>query len=142
LDTAALSDLQALAAELGMAALVEVHTLAELEAVLPLQPRLVGVNNRDLNTFQVSLETTRWLRPYIPAGVTLVAESGINRADDVAYLAEDANAGEERASVDAILVGEALVTAPDIAARVRELAGASVEPTLSGMKKGSRYCEG
>ena len=59
-----LADLQALANELGMAALVEVHTLDELEQVLPLQPKLVGVNNRDLHTFQVNLENTPQLRPH------------------------------------------------------------------------------
>lgn len=108
-----LSELHALAIELGMAALVEVHNFEELEQVLPLQPQLVGVNNRDLHTFQVDLETTLSLRPYIPPVVTLVAESGIHSAADVARLA---NAG-----VNAILVGEALVTAADTPAKVREL---------------------
>jgi indole-3-glycerol phosphate synthase len=113
LATAQLSELQALANELGMAALVEVHTLDELEQVLPLRPKLVGVNNRDLHTFQVNLETTLQLRPHIPPDVTLVAESGIHSAADAARLGQ--------AGVNAILVGEALVTAPDPAARVREL---------------------
>jgi indole-3-glycerol phosphate synthase len=108
-----LCELHALAVELGMAALVEVHNLEELEQVLPMQPQLVGVNNRDLHTFQVDLETTLSLRPYIPPDVTLVAESGIHSAADVARLAG--------AGVNAILVGEALVTAADTAAKVREL---------------------
>ena len=83
LDPASLRDLHALIRELGMAALVEVHTQAELEAVLPLQPALVGINNRDLQDFTVRLETTLDLRPLVPAGVCLVAESGIHTAEDV-----------------------------------------------------------
>jgi hypothetical protein len=79
----------------------------------------VGINNRDLRDFSVRLETTFRLRPYLPPGIAVVAESGINTAADVARLAE--------AGVDAILVGEALVTASDIAGKVRELsAGAPV----------------
>ena len=108
-----LAELHTLAEELGMAALVEVHTLDELEKVLILKPKLVGVNNRDLHTFQVNLETTLQLRPCIPADVTLVAESGIRSAMDVMRL--------EQAGLHAILVGEALVTAHDREARVREL---------------------
>lgn len=113
LATTQLAELHALANELGMVALVEVHTLAELEQVLLLKPTLVGVNNRDLHTFQVNLETTLQLRPHIPPDVIVVAESGIHSADDVTRLGQ--------AGVNAILVGEALVTAPDTAARVREL---------------------
>jgi indole-3-glycerol phosphate synthase len=101
--------------ELGLTPLVEVHTLPELEAGLKLNPLLVGINNRDLKTFEVNLDTTLNLRPYIPQEVMLVAESGICSYEDVDRLAQ--------AGVDAILVGEALVTAPDIAAKVRELAG-------------------
>jgi indole-3-glycerol phosphate synthase len=107
--------LYAQALELGLTPLVEVHNLAELEAGLELDPLLIGINNRDLNTFEVDLETTLKLRPYIPEGVLLVAESGIHAAQDVTELAQ--------AGVDAILVGEALVTAPDVSTRVRELAG-------------------
>ena len=110
-----LHDLYAQSMELGLAPLVEVHTRAELEVALGLDLKLVGINNRDLNTFEVNLETTLKLRPRIPAGVTLIAESGIHTAQDVARLAQE--------GVDAILVGEALVTAPDVSARVRELAG-------------------
>ena len=102
-----------------MTPLVEVHALAELEKALTCQPRLVGINNRDLGDFSVSLETTLRLRPHIPAGVVVVAESGIHSAQDVARLAQ--------ARVDAILVGEALVTAPDVGAAVRSLAGLPME---------------
>ncbi len=111
LDPGSLRALHALICELGMAALVEVHSRAELEAVLPHGPRLVGVNNRDLRDFTVRLETTLDLRPFVPEAVCLVAESGIHTPADIARLAE--------AEVDAILVGEALVTAQDVAGQVR-----------------------
>jgi indole-3-glycerol phosphate synthase len=111
-----LSDLHALALDLGLTPLVEVHNEAELERALSLRDlRLVGINNRDLSTFSVSLETTARLRPRIPPGIRVVSESGIFTRDHVAELAA--------LSVDAVLVGEALVTAPDIGAKVRELAG-------------------
>ena len=108
-------DLYAHSLELGLTPLVEVHTLAELEAGLKLNPLLLGINNRDLKTFEVNLDTTLNLEPYVPGEVILVAESGIHSCSDVDRLAQ--------AGVDAILVGEALVTAPDIAVKVRELAG-------------------
>jgi indole-3-glycerol phosphate synthase len=115
-DQAQLSALHALALELGLSALVEVHRAGEVERALQIPGlRLIGINNRDLGSFKVSLETTEALRPLIPAGIAVVAESGIFAAGDVARLA---NAG-----VDAVLVGEALMTAPDIGAKVRELSG-------------------
>lgn len=113
-----LAELHALTAELGMAALVEVHSAEELETALALRPRLVGINNRDLRDFTVSLDTTLRLRPLVPPGVCLVAESGIHTGEDVTRLAEG--------GVDAILVGEALVTAEDIAGQVRQLSGQAV----------------
>lgn len=97
----------------GMTPLIEVHNEAELQRALWLKPRLVGINNRDLRTFKVDIETTARLRPLIPGGVTLVAESGIHTPADVARLAE--------LGVDAMLVGESLVTAEDSAGKVREL---------------------
>lgn len=119
LSDAALFDLHALALELGLTPLVEVHTRAELDRVLPIPGlRLVGINNRDLGTFSISLDTTEALRPSLPAGLMVVSESGIFSAADVARLAA--------LPVDAVLVGEALVTAPDIGAKVRELSGVGV----------------
>lgn len=130
LDDGALPDLHALALEQGLTPLVEVHTRAELDRVLPLPGlRLVGINNRDLGTFNVSLATTEALRPAIPAGLTVVSESGIFTAADVARLAA--------LPVDAVLVGEALVTAPDIAAKVRELSGQSVGEHLPRRYEGT-----
>ncbi len=116
LEAKVLFDLHQLARDLGLAPLVEVHTRAELEQVLPCRPVLVGVNNRDLHDFTVRLETTLALRPFAPAEVCFVAESGIHTPADVARLAQ--------AGVDAILVGEALVVAADVAAQVRSLSGA------------------
>jgi indole-3-glycerol phosphate synthase len=110
-----LHSLHALALDLGLTPLVEVHTRPELERVVALDGlRLVGINNRDLHTFNVSLETTAELRPLLPPGVGVVSESGISTAEHMARL-RDLN-------VDAALVGEALVTAPDVGAKVRELA--------------------
>jgi indole-3-glycerol phosphate synthase len=114
LDPGRLLELHNLARELGMAALVEVHTRGDLEKILDVPGlALVGINNRDLRDFSVNLDTTLQLRPLIPAGVCVVAESGIHRTEDVDRLAT--------APVDAILVGEALVTAADPAGKVRSL---------------------
>ncbi len=113
LTAAQLRDLHQLAQELGMAALVEVHTVAELELALSCEPQLVGINNRNLHTFHVSLETTRQLRPLLPSSVCVVAESGIHTPADVAAL--------RAMSVDAMLVGESLVQAADVGAKAREL---------------------
>ena len=84
-----------------------------LERALRMEPRIIGINNRNLGTFQVDLETTARLRPLIPEGIVVVAESGVHSRADVRRLAE--------AGVDAVLVGEALVTAADVGQKVREL---------------------
>ena len=116
-DDSLFADLHACALELGLTALVEVHDEAETERALKIPNiKLIGINNRNLATFDVSLETTEKLRPMIPPEITVVAESGIFTASDVDRLA--------KSNVDAILVGEALVTAGDIAGKVRELSGA------------------
>lgn len=124
MDDQHFADLHALALELGLTPLVEVHDEMETERALKLENiRLIGINNRNLATFDVSLETTERIRPKIPGEVTVVAESGIFTAPDVERLT--------KANVDAILVGEALVTSEDIGAKVRELCGVSV-PAPSG----------
>jgi len=118
-DDVLLADLHACALKLGLTALVEVHDEAEMERALNLKDvKLIGINNRNLATFEVTLETTEKLRPMIPAGIAVVAESGIFTGSDVERLT--------RADVDAILVGEALVTSEDIPARVRELSGINI----------------
>jgi indole-3-glycerol phosphate synthase len=104
LSDAEYRDLLAYARELGMEALVEVHDERELERALKQEPAIIGVNNRDLRTFQVDLNTTARLRPLIPDDVLLVAESGIRNARDVATL--------QGMGVDAMLVGESLVRQP------------------------------
>ena len=115
-DDKHLADLHATALALGLTPLVEVHNEAETERALKLSDvKLIGINNRDLDTFEVSLETTVRLRSLIPNELTVVAESGIYTASDVDKVTD--------ANVDAILVGEALVTAKDIGAKVCELAG-------------------
>ncbi len=116
LEGGALPHLHALALELGLAPLVEVHTGAELDRVLRLpELRWLGVNNRNLHTFEVRAQTCLELGPEIPPEIGSVAESGILNAADARA------AGQ--AGYDAILVGEALVTAPSPAEKVRELAG-------------------
>ncbi|MDX9992129.1 MAG: indole-3-glycerol phosphate synthase TrpC [Anaerolineales bacterium] len=115
-DDAHFADLHACALSLNLTALVEVHNESETERALRIPGiQVIGINNRNLATFQVSLATSERLRPLIPAEITVVAESGIFSAQDVNRL--------QKAEVDAILVGEALVTAADIPAKVRELSG-------------------
>jgi len=101
LSDAELRDLLALTHKLDMHALVEVHTAEEMHRALALDARIIGVNNRNLQTFEVDFENTARLRELAPPEVILVGESGIKDADDVRRMAE--------IGVDAILVGEALV---------------------------------
>jgi indole-3-glycerol phosphate synthase len=111
------ANLHACALSLGLTALVEVHDEAETERALKLQyVKLIGINNRNLTTFEVSLATTERIRPMISDDIAVVAESGIFTAADVDRLA--------KINIDAILVGEALITSDDIPAKVRELSGA------------------
>lgn len=113
LDDQLLQDLLALSHELGLHPLTEVHTSEELHRVVDAKAHIVGINNRNLKTFQVSLETTFLLLPEIPPDRVVVSESGIVDRTDVGRL--------EAAGVDAILVGEGLLRARDVAAKVREL---------------------
>ncbi|MEW6750950.1 MAG: indole-3-glycerol phosphate synthase TrpC [Candidatus Latescibacterota bacterium] len=115
MDGSQFADYLGLATELGLAALVEVHTEAEVQRALAAEPRVMGINNRDLKTFETTLETTLRLVEHLPAGILSVSESGIHSRGDVEAL--------QACGVDAVLVGEALMRAPDIGAKVRELLG-------------------
>lgn len=110
-----LAALMSEASDLGMDSLVEVHDEAEVEAAVEAGAEVLGINNRDLHSLEVDLDTTFRLLADVPAGTVVVAESGITHADDVERL--------ERAGVDAILVGEALMRADDPVRAVRELLG-------------------
>ena len=101
LDDAQMAEMEAVARSLDMAVLVEVHDKAELESALKLKTRLVGINNRNLKTFEVSLQTTLDMLPDVPADRLLVTESGIQTPEDVLRMRE--------AKVNAFLVGEAFM---------------------------------
>jgi indole-3-glycerol phosphate synthase len=113
LDGETLRRLHEACGELGLAALVEVHEEAEVEAALAAGARIVGVNNRNLRTFAVDLAVSERLLPGLPDGVKGVAESGVRTADDARRL--------RRAGAANLLVGEALVRAPDAGALLREM---------------------
>jgi len=113
LDDARLHELSALAQALGMDVLVEVHDAAELERALATPAPLIGVNNRDLRTFETSLDTTLALRPYLPPDSLLITESGIHSHADVARM--------RAAGVHAFLVGEAFMRADDPGAELQRL---------------------
>jgi indole-3-glycerol phosphate synthase len=115
LSPAEIADLLDLSRELTLTALVEVHTRQELETAVGSGAELLGINNRDLKSFEVSLETTFALLPFVPGEVVLVSESGISQPVEVARLAA--------AGVDAILVGEGLLREADVGAALRRLAG-------------------
>jgi len=115
LDDAELADFEATALALGMAVLVEVHDDAELERALRLSTPLVGINNRNLRTFEVSLDTTLAMLPRVPAERLVVSESGIHAPGDIARL--------RTAGVRAYLVGEAFMRAPDPGVALASLIG-------------------
>jgi len=108
-----LQELLRLSHELGMDCLVEVHDEAELEIALRSQAKVIGINNRNLRTFTVDLTTTERLRPLITNDRIVVSESGIRNRDDMEKL--------RKWHVDAVLVGESLLSAPNIAAKMKEL---------------------
>ena len=113
LDDAQMKDFEAIAMGLGMAVLVEVHDAAELDRALELKTPLIGVNNRNLRTFEVSVQTTIDLLPKVPAERLAVTESGITTRDDVARL--------RAAGVQAFLVGEAFMRAAEPGEALAEL---------------------
>jgi indole-3-glycerol phosphate synthase len=119
-DNRLLRDLHELATELGLAVLVEVHDEPELDRALALDPGIVGINARDLGSFDEDLSVGERLVKRLPAAVIAVAESAIRSVDDARRMAD--------AGFDAVLVGEALVRADDAAALVRCLAEVTTSP--------------
>jgi len=113
LEPERLRDLLGISHELNMSCLVEVHNEAEIEIALKSKARIIGINNRDLTTFNVDIATTERLRPLIPPDRIVVSESGIKERADIEKLSQ--------MGIDAVLIGESLISAPDIAARMREL---------------------
>ena len=127
LEFSQLKGLLETARSLGMQCLVEVHDETELETALGTGAEIIGINNRDLHTFTTDLAVTQRLAPLVPNGKVVVSESGIFTREDLQLL--------DRSGVNAVLVGEALVTAPDIAAKVQELSG-QPEPAKSALPLG------
>ncbi len=117
LGEAQLAELSGLAAHLGMDVLVEVHDAEELERALNLSPSLLGINNRNLRTFETTLDTTLNLLSRVPEGVTVITESGIHAPEDVALM--------RRNGVDAFLVGEAFMRADDPGKKLSQLFSAA-----------------
>lgn len=113
LETARMQELEACAMELSLDVLVEVHNAEELEQALTLQTNLLGINNRNLKTFDVSLDTTLSLLDQIPSGKRVVTESGILAREDVKLMRDH--------NVNAFLVGEAFMRAPDPGTALAEL---------------------
>ncbi|MFC2011071.1 indole-3-glycerol phosphate synthase TrpC [Chloroflexota bacterium] len=108
-----LEELLELSHKLNMSCLVEVHNEAELEIALMSQARIIGINNRDLNTFTVDITTTERLRPLIPTDRIVVSESGIKGNSDMVKL--------KQWGIDAVLIGESLMSSDNIAAKMKEL---------------------
>src|SRR4051812_11442476 len=120
LEVPKLGELLQEARELDLDALVEVHDERELESALEVEADVLGINNRDLSDFTVDIERTYELLADVPAGKTVVSESGFSTRDQLDEL--------ERVGVDAVLIGETLMRAEDIEQAVRELTGGSVLP--------------
>jgi indole-3-glycerol phosphate synthase len=108
-----LQELLGISRELNMSCLVEVHNEAEVEIALENEAKIIGINNRDLNTFKVDFATSERLRPLIPPDRIVVSESGIKDRSDIEKC--------RHLGIDAVLVGESLMSAPDIVARMKEL---------------------
>lgn len=110
-----LNHLYLLAEQLDLDVLFEVHNIYEFEGLKQVHPQIIGVNNRDLKTFDVNLETTETLAPLIPPHIVRVGESGFHNRADIERMDETC--------LDAVLIGEGIITSPDPAAKIRELLG-------------------
>ena len=115
LNHAQLTSLKELAEGYGMETLVEVHDEEDLTEAVAVGPKIIGINNRNLRTFHTTLDITLKLGPLVPEDCVLVSESGLKSAEDLKLVAD--------AGASAVLIGDALVTAPDPGAKLRELLG-------------------
>jgi indole-3-glycerol phosphate synthase len=113
LTAAQLKRLHGLTADIGLASLVEVHNEAEMKRAIEAGAGIIGINNRDLRTFEVDLGVTEKLAPLAPPEAVIVSESGVRTREDIRRLAD--------AGIDAVLVGETLITCQDIPGTIREL---------------------
>jgi indole-3-glycerol phosphate synthase len=113
LDDSDLKELLSLSHDLGMQCLVEVHDEGELNRALACDARIIGINNRNLDTMAVDINATKELRPLIPPDRIAVSESGIKERADIKQL--------RGWGIDAVLIGEALVTAEDVKTKIKEL---------------------
>lgn len=113
LDSVQLEEYIKLSHSYGMQCLVEVHTRKELGKVLELEPEIIGINNRNLDDFSIDIKTTEELIKAVPKGKIIVSESGIFTNDDILYL--------KNIGVNAVLVGESIMTVPDVEAKIKEL---------------------
>ena len=121
-----LKELLQLSHELNMSCLVEVHNEAELEIALSSQAKIIGINNRDLSDFTVDITTTERLRPLIPKDRIVVSESGIKDRSDMEKL--------EKWGVDAVLIGESLISSTNIMTKMQELLEPEVSPPVVKVK--------
>lgn len=114
-----LTDFQDIAKKIGLQCLVEVHNQMELEMALSAEADIIGINNRDLKTFETTLKTTEKLMPFIPKDKVVISESGINTREDMAFL--------QGLGVDGVLIGESLMRAKSIDRKLMELRGEEVD---------------
>jgi indole-3-glycerol phosphate synthase len=115
LDKTQLAEYQHLANELGLDSLIEVHTEKEVEKAIYADANIIGINNRDLSTFETNIDTTAHLIKLIPDDKIVVSESGISTRDDILTLKDQ--------GVDAVLIGETLMKSDDIGKKIKELLG-------------------
>jgi indole-3-glycerol phosphate synthase len=113
LDSGLLRELQDEATELGLDSLVEVHTAKELESAIKAGSQLIGINNRNLKTFEVSLATTETLAPLLPPGTAAICESGIDTLEQIRRV--------EKLGIHVFLIGESLMRAPQPGRKLSEL---------------------